>query len=102
MSVAIDAGLRFGGACTLTSSSKTRRAIATVAAKRPGARLRGRAHRGVRVRAEVLNDDLADVPVLAVQRRITQCVDSLVDRFADADQQARGERNLKLAGLAVI
>jgi hypothetical protein len=64
-------------------------------------RLRCAGHGDHRPRAEVLHDDLLDVPVLAVQ--VTdgqQRVHALAHRLADADEQPRGERDAQLTGLA--
>ena len=49
---------------------------------------------------EVLHDDLLDVPVVLVNTtNREQRFDALAAGFADADEDARGERNLRLAGV---
>ena len=48
--------------------------------------------------AEILDDDLLDVTVALVQLANRQeRVDPLFERFADADEDAGGERDAKLA-----
>ena len=61
--------------------------------------LRARGHRRRRLGAEVLDDDLLDVPVGAVQvANRGQAGDDLGARLADAEQDAGGERDRQLAG----
>ena len=56
-------------------------------------------HLRVRLRPEVLDDDLLDVPVSLVQvADREQRVDPLLARLADPDQDARRERDPELAG----
>ena len=56
-------------------------------------------HPRVRLGAEVLDDHLADVPVLVVERpQGEQGVEPLVPGLADADQDAARERDRELAG----
>ncbi len=56
-------------------------------------------HARARLRAEVLDDDLLDVPVLLAERtQREQRVDPLLARLADPDQDPARERDPELAG----
>ena len=56
-------------------------------------------HAGSSFRPEILNDDLLDMAITFVElAQGKQRVDPLVARFADADQNARGERHALFAG----
>ena len=93
-------GLRFGGAWTPTSGSRTSRASATAWMKSssPGGALR---HPCSAVRREVLHDDFLHVAVFAMELPDReQGFHALARCFADADQNAGGERDRELTGLA--
>src|SRR5262249_50702884 len=56
-------------------------------------------HAGSRFRPEILDDDFLDVPMRVVElAQSKKRVDALFARFADADQNARGEWYASLAG----
>ncbi len=59
-----------------------------------------RAHRGVRLGSEVLDDDFLDVAVLAVRAADREeRIDPLLERFADADEYPGRERHADPAGV---
>ena len=85
---------RFGGACTDTSGGSTRRATAIVQRWSVERRLRRVGHPGAGLGAEVLDDDLLQVPVLEVQvAQREQRLDPLAAGLADADQDAARVRD---------
>ena len=62
-------------------------------------RIRVTGHPRARLRAEVLHDHLAEVPVLVTQRpQREEGVESLLARLADADQDAAREGDRELPG----
>ncbi|MNR05860.1 hypothetical protein D3C85_1219090 [compost metagenome] len=64
-------------------------------------RLWGIGHPGARLGTEVLDDEFLQVPMILVQvTQGQQGIDTLGPGFADADQDAGGDGNGQLAGMA--
>ena len=83
------------------SGPKTNRATAIVQSRSSRSGLGRVGHLRVRLGAEVLDDDLLDVPVFVVQPpQRQQRLDPLAAGFADPDQDPGRERDLQFAGVA--
>ena len=95
-------GSEFGGACTFMSAAEHQARDGDGARHVASRRLGRVGHRDRRLGAEVLDDHFLDVAVaLRAGRAIaSRLVDALGARLADAEQDAGGERDAQLAGLA--
>ena len=98
----ISPGLRLGGAWMFIAGPNTIRAIATVHSMSSASGSGASRHAGVVLGAEILDDDFLDMAVSAVQRvDRQQRLDALRAGFADADQDAGGERHLELPAASI-
>src|SRR5438874_1889269 len=82
---------------TMAGAAAKNRAAGFVS-RRPGARPSRARHAGVILGAEILDDDFLDMAVAAMHCvDYQERVDALRSRFADADQNAGGERHVEPA-----
>ena len=92
---AYSASTRFGGACTRIAGPSTSRVDRDRGGQLVQVGVRHAAHRGVRLGAEVLDDDLLDAAVLAGDPADREDrLGPLLDGLADADEDAGGERHV--------